>query len=81
MTIVDSTCRGTAHPTLLANGVVEVVSRRVQPTASIGMLILALMGVVVYYVTYFLRVANVTMNRTTLFNSYIVTTLRRMRVL
>ena len=39
------------------------------------------MGVVVYYVTYFLRVANVTMNRSTLLNSYNVTTLRRMRVI
>ena len=54
----------------MANGVVEVIARRWQQTASGGILIHALLGVVVYYVTCFLRVANATMNRSTLLKQF-----------
>ena len=71
ITKVGSTRRGTARPTGLVNGVVKVVARRWQRTASGGRQLLAPMGVVVYFVACFVRVANATINRSTLKPFYV----------
>ena len=67
MTKVGSTRRGTACSTGLANSVVKVVARRWQRTASSGgMQIHAPIGVVLYFVAWFVRVAYATTNRSAL---------------
>ena len=68
---MGSTRRGTARPTTgLVNGVIKVVARRLQQTASGGKQIHAPFGVVVYSVACFIRVANATISRSTLLTRY-----------